>query len=1149
MGLLIGNILLIGPYIEQGDCKIMTLDRIILGQHANTDIGPGLFVSMPGANVSDPDTAHFGNLMFDSSGPHSSLKIIQNGHFTITCTRQAISPRGDTVGNRLFDSFLGYLSLEDILPANGQLSPGYANPWHPGAEAFRGKNIFTVDHDTGRPSSAAIVANSSTGVLGGLLNADFFLTPGSETDKARQGNYLDKGSFTIPINSPLPNGEIPKVALRFAVGTSSGHFHPWYADTKFTPGATSLQKGRWENIDPYASDDTRIVHMDSNWMRLKWGGLGHDKYSGMQEFLTWDRLLEFFGDDPENPLYHNPPSKERLLEAFGFADEAEARAKIDYHAKRFSQSITNSQGIVGLVPYTNATSVHVDGFMSPTHAGLRNPVDRTHNHNYIKQTGDGHNAIDDYNHINSDNTPYGVRILGSTDFSTIPGYESGRVGQEGSGGNLPNFKAEYSARAAARGMYAQETVDEYFPDSVLGGGAPNNTLHDSGKRDMYGWAGHPSEFFVNPFSNGNCTFYTHMQPPYLNPSTANLSWYTGGPDYSDDPEYYALTEPRSFNVPTFPSPTWPAYCGTYLPVSRLREDRLDGSPGGLLWPDRFPNEPGLWGPWQNYWRRVVESGYNGSTGNPIDAIENERLWKGLDAATGLIHQTVESNTMSPIWNETNESHFINGSGIKWPAGHYHAGYLDYRDWTGSMGLSGAGSKEAMASDDVWDTFYVSYFIYSTGSATPAPAARAMNSGTTTASPSSTNKVGAKSSTWIDGYYGGKEKGVGKFADVATEPTVINNFVFPDDLVGTVGVPDSDPFANNRDLSGKIFGNMHFDLYLDEGKIYGSDKFSSLYQKPEPAITLDFSGSKWNYANNNNSLSLAIHNSAWVIGAGGPGGDGMRRISSVSKSGDVSDAAYGGGGGGGGGGTGRNYSESYMTGAVGYKGAGLEGDGWARGSSLNFKSDLSYGKSGGLGNDFDAGGTGGHAAVYSTTDNIDETLELTNYTAYGHGGDGGDAFGVIHPIGLKPLISIKNSNTGIIVAGGGGGAGGYETAGADGGARGDHGEDTISSRTYRGGNPGYIISSVPTAYGANNTYTIDVFISNINDGIIKGRNPSTDSYDKANTSGGAAGAWVLTGNNTTNTSLAAAKMYSPSGNFTVKTVELPPPSSPTDPDPY
>ena len=80
------------------------MDRIVLGNHANTSLGSGLYVSQPGANVMHPEHAQFGNLMFNSNEPYPPLRVHQSGTFSITCSRKAISARGQTIGTRPGDT-------------------------------------------------------------------------------------------------------------------------------------------------------------------------------------------------------------------------------------------------------------------------------------------------------------------------------------------------------------------------------------------------------------------------------------------------------------------------------------------------------------------------------------------------------------------------------------------------------------------------------------------------------------------------------------------------------------------------------------------------------------------------------------------------------------------------------------------------------------------------------------------------------------------------------------------------------------------------------------------------------------------------------------------------------------------------------------
>jgi len=942
----------------------MSLDRVVLGPHSNTDLGVGIFVAMPGANVMHPEYAQAGNLMFNSSEPHSALSIIQSGTFKITCSRKAISGRGETIGTR----------PNDI-----------------GSELFLDGTTGDIDahtfaHDTGRPAGLTTLANSLVVTSSiGYKDKSF-----GKKIKGKQSNYLDTGSHSIQIASPLPNGEIPEVSLHFAVGNSSGHFHPWYADVTATGS-----KGNWDEWT--YNDSTKIVHMDSNWMRLKWGGLGAEEYRGIQDEYTYDSLLSFFGGDAQ-----------KIVDKFGFSNPTDAQNKLK-NSKLLSLAINNSQGIVGLIPYVNATSFTVDAYMSPTHAGLRQPVDRTFEKNRGRQKGVGFNAIDDYAHINFP-IEHHPHTSGLTDTQIEVDLNARQFK------HLPGIPLPYH-------IY-RDSLENY--SSGKGGDFDNE---DQGKRDMFGWGGHPTDFFVNPFSNGTLTFYTHMQPPYVtNKGTNTVSGKT--------------------------------YTGHYIPIGYENEPT-----GGV-------NQ--VWGPT--------------FFGSPPNSALNETQWN-LGTA------------------DTPDRAVFNGAGVKWPPGHPHADYLDHRDWTGSMGLAGAGSKEAMAVDDVWDTFYISYIVYSTGAA-PIISPQSFASGSTSASPSATNKV-SEINIW-DAYWGSGKQGAEAI------PSIINNFIFPDDLVGTVGDPSSDPFAGGRDSSGKIYGNMHFNLVFDEGKTYGSAKFDSLTGIPLPAITLDFSESKWNFIENN-KISLSIKNSSRIVGGGGSGGVGIRRRSAVTKSGDVSDGGYGGGGGGAGGGTGRNPNEQTAIGSIGYNGTGWGGDGWARGL-LSGTGEFVYGDEGSIGSKFEAGGVGGAKAIQISTENIDTQTFTTQFYAYAKGGDGGDAFHVNHPSTIQPLIEIENSGTGIIISGGGGGAGGYEVDGASGGTYGGHGQSTVGTSTFVGGNPGYIISSPA------NTYTRPVKIININNGIIQGRNPGISSYDTSNTSGGIAGGWILTGNNAANSSLPGVKSY-------------------------
>ena len=141
-----------------------------------------------------------------------------------------------------------------------------------------------------------------------------------------------------------------------------------------------------------------------------------------------------------------------------------------------------------------------------------------------------------------------------------------------------------------------------------------------------------------------------------------------------------------------------AWVGRYLPIGYEGESKSSWNENwnGGMYPFHTTWGP-LWDDQHNY--------------NHVSL--NEILWANN---YGKVDGTTWPNRVS-----------FNGTGVHWPPGHKSlaggtlvelADYFDYRDWTGSMGLDGAGSKESLAKEDVWDTVYCSYVVYSTGSVPP-----------------------------------------------------------------------------------------------------------------------------------------------------------------------------------------------------------------------------------------------------------------------------------------------------------------------------------------------------------------------------------------------------------------------------------------------
>lgn len=1084
----------------------MGVDRVLLGSHSNTSLGTGLYVSAPGANVLHPEHAQFSNLMFDSNRPNiGTFRVIQSGTFKITCSRQAVSPRGYTIGTRPADtSSIGTFSEEHPAPLSA--TPDSTLPFH------------TYDHDTGRPSALMTFAN--TDIAEGIGSTLWKLPKFFAGAKTKQGNYLDTGSQHITIANPLARGEIPKVALRFAVGNSSGHFHPWYANTQILSGRTG---GNWNDIDYASSNTQQIVHMDSNWMRLKWGGLGAESYRASQEEFSYEDLVEYYEGD-----------EQLIADRFGFVDIADAREKIKTHSKLFSLAITNSQGVVGLIPYVNSTSITVDAYMSPTHAGLRQPLDRTFTGLKRRQKSIGFNAIEDYANINfpietleSQHSGGGLSLsrmssegldfsnttiqdtLNAPKFQHLPGIPIAKS----RGFSLTNLSA--GTRHPVTNEISDGNLLPYGHDTMV-----TAESFDEGKRDMYGWGGHPSEFFVNPFSNGNCTFYTHMQAPYFTDRIYGNNTAISG----------ATTQYGVYHK---------GYVGQYLPVGYENESPSSWSED---WPGMMP-EHTTWGP------LIEQQHINNGQGPYLAKSTNNLLWSN----------TAKSNWPKGVDIGPNPyPDAFNGTGVHWPPGHPYADYFDYRDWMGSMGLDGAGSKESLAKEDCWDTFYCSYVVYSSSASAPAIAS---------AQAPKTIFIDAR-----DVSKGGDMRNSNKYRndhgenqDPSTDGANQRyfNLVFPDDYVGTIGDAGTDPFSHHRDpVTQKIYGNVNivfkipqvngsnvedpvkigsedfiFDDYVIGGTTYPNAAFTG---KPAPAIVFDLSDSKFMFENNKN-ITLTIENNGYVLGgsgAGGRGGKGLALGDFFTPGAVDTPAPYGGGGGGAGAGSGFERP-SVLFGR--HPGTGMGGYGFGRGeyygdAQLPSASDRGEdgqnlllietpGSPGGTmpSEEYSRGGMPGGAAA---TEKWESTQLLFNFTPY-TGGPGGDVFSVKHG-DVLPRIEIINQSplhapgdpekNAYIASGGGGGGGGWgrvtghagapavefkvngivpHAKGADGGSPGQNANaekggpgvssnfegDVTDPQQFVGGWAGYIISSYNSSTTGGAYTGIVTIVNNSNKSVI------------------------------------------------------------------
>jgi hypothetical protein len=604
---------------------------------------------------------------------------------------------------------------------------------------------------------------------------------------------------------------------------------------------------------------------------------------------------------------------------------------------------------------------------------------------------------------------------------------------------------------------------------------------------------------VNPFSNANLTFYTHMQPPYFTDRIYGVNTAVAG----------AMTAFGQYHS---------AWVGRYLPIGYEGESKSS-------WNENWsPHDPlhSTWGP-------LIEKQHGFTLGT---------------GTLNLLRANTYGKAAGIAWpNRTS----FNGTGVHWPPGHPNADYLDHRDWTGSMGLAGAGSKEAMAVDDVWDTFYCSYTVYSTGSAPPRIDVQVPK--TVTINATSTSKGG---NMWKDAKYRNDRGPNGTGAGTAIAKRYFN-LVFPDDFVEEIGVSGKDPFWEHRDpATKKIYGNVNVlfkipnlnagvagdyvrigseDFVYDDLITYYGDVYpnGASTGRPAPAITFDFSDSKFLYENNN-GVTLIIENTGYVLGGGGSGGAGTKalNIGNIFDANPVSTSAkFSGGGGGAGRGSGYiGTSKNTLLGAA--PGTGMGGPGWGRGKFFNHEGAYNtlaatkYGTDGSslglvssVGGEYSTVGMAG--GVGSSEEN--NVMQILLQFAPGAGGNGGNAFEMVYSSVLPSVEIINKSSTSTgpsrrtyIAAGGGGGGGGHgyigsdssSTAAADGGRVGQNANDPLGNpgsssilppanpsnpNIHAGGRAGYIIGGY-----LGGRYPGEVTIRNETEKTqsVVGRSPSGDS---------------------------------------------------------
>jgi hypothetical protein len=942
------------------------MDRIVLGEHANTDLGVGLYVSKPGSNVMDPEIAVSGNLMFNSN-EGSSLNIIQSGTFKITCDRISI-PSAPSISISNTDNF--WKALQSI---------GYS-----------------IDDIT-----------------------------------SRKENILEKGTMQIPITSPLPNGEIPEVALRFAVGNSSGHFHPWYANV-----TTSGSGMNWDEFS-YANS-AQIVHMDSPWIRMKWGGIGNESYSGAHLEHTKENFLKLLDDG----VFTLDEMGSLLGLGTGITreDVENAPSLQEDYLKQFTKFDANAQGAVGLVQYCNSTSLTVDAYMSPTHAGRRAYGRGEYHQDSMSDFLNWNFPLEDGGETlyTDSGTPYQEHepIIHAS-YGDYWDYQWSYPPQVSTSSPFYDFSYGYDSRPVLR---PDGRAARYVHNAGVGrGGMPNG---DDRPDDIWAFeypTGPASLLTVLPGRNSSGI------GPYPNSySYDDIDWA----DYAefDHNLEYSPYGPEGYRVSRIPFDHLPMVDTFLSPMEQLVEARK--SP---------------YYTWSTLWDFSGSGGYHSlsQSDNPFISSQGGlgHIQLGLQTLGRGYGRKAKDDGNQDIygWNAHPTQFFVNPySNNQVTFGGLYKDDISYEYKTAALGGAGTGD------DDAWDTFYCSYAVYSVGGELPVHSAQTPN----------TVVIDMRSTE-----FGGHLQATGKFFnDPMNSMRRYYNLSFPEDFVETIGDSATDPFSDVRDYTdaqNRIYGNVNviFKIPFLNENVVGGQNYVHVGSKnmsyatvsvggelvegpvgvPDPAITFDLSD-KYFIFENNKGMTLTIENSGYVMGGGGSGGRGERR-GNIKQSGQ----SYMGGGGGAGSGSGgfedEAEGEAYGGSVMSHNGPGIGGTGFGQGSAFDDSSDLvaSEAQRGINGtsiiSELYISQSDPTAAVYSPVPAggsaatvLSQVQGLYTLTEPVEGGNGGDAFKVLTGTYLPTIEIINKPNSfilatsdgfgvflsypgGVIVSGGGGGGGG------------------------------------------------------------------------------------------------------------------------------
>ena len=361
--------------------------RILIGkrQNASGTDEYGLYVSSAGKDVVDPNLLDE-DLIFDSSRePLSTLRVLQSGTFQIQCKKTFMGKKGALE-----------IGSDEQMRANADYTKRYP---------------FELDTASDFAAYYASLPKNANVALYGFGEGEVPFTGNAFNQQYVQNVYCDYGTQTITFNPPLPaHIKNPHISVFFAVGNSSGHFHPWYANVECNNSDYDWQ---------YANSQ-QCVHMDSAWFRGKWtfrersfAPLGHDvnlQFPTELETLEGDfydsstisKTKEYYlpqdgigdaisgnyrfhvgkGGAIKDPQTVDPTFVGIHYDSNGFDSTRFSRLLSRYNEISFNVGdrdlhspsslwggmLKSFAGLQGLTYFANSTHLKLDAFMTPTHS-------------------------------------------------------------------------------------------------------------------------------------------------------------------------------------------------------------------------------------------------------------------------------------------------------------------------------------------------------------------------------------------------------------------------------------------------------------------------------------------------------------------------------------------------------------------------------------------------------------------------------------------------------------------------------------------------------------------------------------------------------------------------------------------------------------